>query len=272
MIFKGDDQNHLDDDFGNDGQQQNFSPNKGKYYDNLSNYQLSVRKYLEESAVNLPYEDRKSVRLSVMSHKEDMENTSYLHPNRNRASVNKREEYERQMQLSTLGKSNRKSVRREQLSVMSESRGGPRGLSRFNTVKDDLEREEQSQSNRSNVPQNNRSNLPPMNINIGNLGEVSFKGSQCGSKFEQSSNNEYSNASEEDKKAETIKIEEEKSHTNNNEKGNDRSKLKVTSEETEGRDVTEDQSKEDNIKETGSKVKTISKEGELKNDDTKSKL
>ena len=174
--FLGDDQNQLDDDFGNNGV--HASPDKGKYYDNLSNYQMSVRKYLEESAVNLPYEDRKSVRLSVMSHKEEPGRASYLHPNRNRVSVNRREDYERQMQLSTYGKSFRKSVRREQMSVMSEPRGGPRGLARFNATKDDLEREEQ--------PNNNRLNVPPMNIKIGTLDEISSKGSQRGSKHEQS--------------------------------------------------------------------------------------
>jgi sodium/hydrogen exchanger 8 len=146
-----------DDNYQYDEQFKNSPDNKdkGKYYDNLSNYQMSVRKYMDETVVNLPYEDRKSfmvstnhyngdnkmresVRLSMMSQRNDPNRSQFLNPNRKRVGSNTREDYERQMQMSKReSKPYTKSMRGEQMSVMSEPRGAPRGLRGFSPKNDD---------------------------------------------------------------------------------------------------------------------------------------
>lgn len=232
------------------------SPDKGKYYDNLSNYQVSMRKYIDETVVNLPYEDRKSVRLSVMSNREDPNKKDYLNPNRKRAAANIREEYERQMQLSvrrTGGGAYTKSMRGEQLSVMSMPREfqsrGKLNKAKERSLSNDKpnKREEEDTGNR-------RLNIPPMNINIGGLDEISSKGSQGGSKNEQASQQP------DDEPKESAQITKEENKAVSKKDSFKKSGLKVTfddpkAEKSESNDNPEDQSKEDNSKETGSELK-----------------
>lgn len=148
------------------------TPKPGKYYDNLSNYQHSIARYLEESAVNLPYEDRKSIRLSMMSERkntrDDQGKSLYLHPNRKRqnskASIQGRDNMSRRVEDTGY----LRSTRREQMSIMSEPRMGmPRGLHRISDP------ESQKRVNRLDVP-----NV----INIGNLEDISSKGSVADTK------------------------------------------------------------------------------------------
>lgn len=169
-----------EDFLGGDGQDKyefveyNQSPDKGKYYDNLSNYQKSVARYMDESAVNLPYEDRLSVRLSMMSDRRnprgDQGKSAFLNPNKQRMSV-RRDPYDQRNNLSRMGgdKSYYRSTRGEQMSIMSEPRRGmPRGL--------------RGLGDSDTLNRNLRLNVPPVNINVARLDDISSKGSQAESK------------------------------------------------------------------------------------------
>lgn len=148
------------------------SPDKGKYYDGLSNYQKSIARYLEESVVNLPYEDRKSIRLSMMSvrgkGRDDQGKSSYLHPNMKRQSV-RRDPNQNMSRRMDEQRSYFKSTRKEQMSVMSEPRmGAPRGL--------------KIAGNDQVFDHSRRLMVPNGNIVIGNLEDISSKGSHSESK------------------------------------------------------------------------------------------
>jgi hypothetical protein len=155
------------------------SPERGHYHDNLSNYQMSIAKYLEDSAVNLPYQDRKSVRLSMMSEKKSTRGdphgnpfrASYLHPQRNRGN-SKIDVFELRGNMSRRMDPNQsyfKSTRKEQMSIMSEPRTGmPRGIRGIEPMSDKRVGHRLS---------------PGMDIKIGNLEDISSKGSNMESKL-----------------------------------------------------------------------------------------
>jgi hypothetical protein len=154
------------------------SPDKGKYFDGLSNYQKSIAKYLEESVVNLPYEDRKSIRLSMMSDarhaKNDQGKSSYLHPNMKRQSM-RRDPSANMSRRMDEQRSYFKSTRKEQMSVMSEPRmGAPKGLKTANN--------ELSFDNANRLYAPNQNQNQHLNIKIGNLEDISSKGSHVESK------------------------------------------------------------------------------------------
>ena len=160
-------------------------PEAGKYYDNLSNYQMSIAKYLEDSNVNLPYQDRKSVRLSMMSERRgpsELDRSGYLHPQRKRLS-SKADDYEARMNRNMSKRQDNvnnpyfKSTRREQMSIMSEPRlGMPRGLKGIEPKSD-----ERNMDRRLNVPSD---------IRIGKLEDISSRGSRAESRGTKKSKNE----------------------------------------------------------------------------------
>ena len=163
------------DFFENDSQYGGDAPdiknsvrNKGRFYDDLSNYQASVRHYMEWSAANLPYEDRKSVRLSMMSERRNAkpEQSKFLNVNRKRQGV-VCEDYSNNLNLSRRGQSLNQAVRQEQMSIMSEPRGFNPGLRGFDAYLYD---------------KNNRLNVPPNVIQISKLDEISSRESNADSK------------------------------------------------------------------------------------------
>lgn len=149
---------------------------RSRLYDDLSNYQASVRHYMECSAANLPYEDRKSVRLSMASERRNArpEPSAFLHVNRRRQGV-VCEDYSNNLNLSRRGQSLHQAVRQEQMSVMSEPRGLNPGLRGFDAYLQD---------------KNSRLNVPPTVIQISKLDDISSKASNADSKHAKHKSND----------------------------------------------------------------------------------
>lgn len=239
------------------------SPDRGRYYDNLSNYQFSVMKHLEETSPNLPYEDRKSVRLSVMSNRNEPGKNSFLNPNRKRVGNNTREEYERQMQLSKRGERPfGLSVRKEQMSIMSEPRGRPSGMKKISGFNINPVATEDTSK---------RLNVPPININIGGLDDISSKGSQAESKIEKKN--------EENKQDKADQISKDTKNNTGTELLPAKPVQKVQFKEPErpqeinkSEEKVADQSKEESSKETGEKLKTTDRKTEEENNENNDKI
>ena len=158
-----------DSQYGGDVQDvKNSVRNNSRLYDDLSNYQASVRHYMECSAANLPYEDRKSVRLSMVSERRNAkpDQSKFLHVNRRRQGV-VWEDYSNNLNLSRRGQSLHQAMRQEQMSIMSEPRGFNPGLRGFDAYLHD---------------KNIRLNVPPNVIQIAKLDDISSKGSNGDSK------------------------------------------------------------------------------------------
>ena len=217
--------------------------------------------------MNLPYEDRKSfmvstahrpennmresVRFSMMSQRQDPNRGNFLNPNRKRLGSGTRDDYERQMQLSKRGGNGTKSVRGEQMSIMSEPRGAVRGLKGLSPTRDEPNRKQPSRHISNQIvgeQPGSRLNIPPLNIAIGVLDDISSRGSNRNSmrKGEESKDSGTAQANPPKAKAKTMVTFQEPSD-----------------DLAPSRSQPQDQSNEDNSKETGSELKD---EGKFKNE------
>ena len=191
-------------------QNESVSPDNEKYYDNMSNYQKSIAKYLDDAHVHLPYQDKMSVRLSMRSER------------RNR-KPNGRHSIMRKSYMRQDGLENRFSMRFNTSRRMEPQRSYflPQVKDQMAGTGDNLAptlRPTRGMSDPFLQP-NRRDNL---NINVGALEDISSKGSHVESRIVTNKRSDEGGSALKPIEEDQSRIHEAKDQENNKEETKDR--------------------------------------------------